>query len=79
MHLKLSLKMNFLVRLVLVVLSFGRVVFWSSCLLVELVLVYLLWSSCRLVELSLIQTTHHHSGIQGGTKEGGRGVNPFLS
>jgi hypothetical protein len=34
--------------------SFGRVVFWSSCRLVKLVSVDLLWSSCRLVELSQI-------------------------
>jgi hypothetical protein len=46
--------MNFLVQLVLVELSFGRVVVWLSCLLVELVLVDLSWSSCRLVELSHI-------------------------
>jgi hypothetical protein len=36
-------------------LSFGRVVFLSSCRLVELVLVDLPWSICHLVELSLIR------------------------
>jgi hypothetical protein len=50
----LSFKMTFLVELVLVELSFGRIVFWSSCLLVELVLVDLWWSSGHLVELSHI-------------------------
>jgi hypothetical protein len=40
------------VELFLVELSFGRVVFWSSCLLVELVLANLTWSNCRLIELS---------------------------
>jgi hypothetical protein len=47
-------QMNFLVELVLVELSFGRVVFWSSCRLVQLSLVDLSWLSCRLVELSYI-------------------------
>jgi hypothetical protein len=60
---KISAKKTFLVqlvlvKLVLVELSFGGVVFWSSCLLVELVLVDLTWSSCHLVMLSNI---HHHS------------------
>jgi hypothetical protein len=45
--------MNFLVEFVLVKLSFSRVVFRLSCLLVELVLVDL--SSCRVVKLSHIR------------------------
>jgi hypothetical protein len=38
---------------------FGRVVFWSSCLLVELVLANLTWSSCRLVEFLFGRVVRH--------------------
>jgi hypothetical protein len=48
---------NLLVQLVLVQLSFGRVVFWSSRCLVQLSFFILMWSSCRLVELSYIPLT----------------------
>jgi hypothetical protein len=46
--------------------GFGLVVFWSSCLLVELslvklVLVDLSWASCRLIELSHIPFFHVRS------------------
>jgi hypothetical protein len=51
----LSLKMIFLVELVLLELSFGQVVVWSNYLFVELVFVDLVWSSCRLVKLSHIR------------------------
>jgi hypothetical protein len=53
MHVKSQPQNKSLVVLVLVELSFGRVVFWSSFLLVELILIDLLWLICRLVELSI--------------------------
>jgi hypothetical protein len=40
---------------------FGQVGIWSSCHLVQLVLVDLTWSSCRLVELSHIQQISRNS------------------
>jgi hypothetical protein len=43
-----------LVQLVLVELSFGRIVVWLSCLLVELVLVDLL-----VVEMSVVELTDY--------------------
>jgi hypothetical protein len=60
MHVKSLPQTDFFVRVgfvlscLLVNLSFSRVVFRSSCVLVELVLVDLSWSSCRLVKLSRI-------------------------
>jgi hypothetical protein len=55
LHAKSQPQMTFLVQLVSVELSFGRVVFVLSCRLLKLILVDQSWLSCRLVELSHIQ------------------------